>query len=154
MENKCINMWFFASNQGPQPFHMRQQRALGNRPQAAGGVVVGQFHPVVHAALGHGVHGFFDFGFALQAVRLQVRDGLRRAAQHIAVRGQDEIDVVFGAGGGQVVERLQVVVHVAIGRVHDGGAAVQDVVAAEQQAVLHQHQAQVVGGVAGGVDDP
>ena len=37
--------------------------------------------------------------------------------------------------------------HVAVRRVDDGGAAVQDVVAAEQQAVFFQ-QAQVVGGVA------
>ena len=43
--------------------------------------------------------------------------------------------------------------HVAIGRVDDGGAAVEDVVAAEQQAVFLQHQAHVVGRMAWGVDD-
>ncbi len=65
--------------------------------------------------------------------------------------GQDELHVVLGAQGVEPVERVQVVGHVAVGRVDHGGAAVEDVVAAEQQAVFAQEQAQVVGGVAGGV---
>ena len=44
-------------------------------------------------------------------------------------------------------------VHVAVRRIDHRGAAVQDVIAAEQQAVFHQHQAQVIGGMAGRVDD-
>jgi hypothetical protein len=60
-------------------------------------------------------------------------------------------DVVVGAGLRQCVKRFDVVGHVAVRRVDDGGAAIQYVVAAEQQAVFHQHQAHVVGSVAGGV---
>ena len=58
-----------------------------------------------------------------------------------------------GAGGGERVQRIQVGRHVAVGRIDHRGAAVEDVVAREQQAVFQQHQAQVVGGVAGRVDD-
>ena len=73
--------------------------------------------------------------------------------QHIPVGRQNEVDGVLNAGSTQHIERIQISRHVAIGRVNDRGAAVEDVVATEQQAVLHQHQAEVVGGVAGGVDD-
>ena len=56
-----------------------------------------------------------------------------------------------GAQGIEPVERVEVVGHVAVGRVDHGGAAVEDVVPAEQQAVFAQDQAQMVGCVAGGV---
>ena len=82
-------------------------------------------------------------------MRFQLLDGQGGKAQHIAVGGQDEFDVQLLAGLCQQVERVQVVCHVAIGRVDDGGAAVQDMVAREQQAVFDQHQAQVVGRMAG-----
>ena len=83
---------------------------------------------------------------------MALRPPQHRAAQHVAVRGQDEFHAVFGEQGVQPVQRIEVVGHVAVGRVDDGGAAVQDVVAAEEQGVFHQQQAQVVGCVAGGVD--
>ena len=66
----------------------------------------------------------------------------------MAVRGQDELHVVLLAQGQQGVQRIQIVGHVAIGRVDHCGAAVQDVVAREQQTIFHQQQAKVVGGVA------
>ncbi len=52
------------------------------------------------------------------------------------------------AGGAQQVQGFQVQRHVAVGRVNHGRAAAQNVVAAEQQLVFQQHQAQVVGSVA------
>ncbi len=73
--------------------------------------------------------------------------------QYVAVGRQDEFQPVFRTGRGQPVERRQVVAHVAVGRRDDGGAAVEHMVAAEQQAVVGQQQAQVVGGVARHVDD-
>ena len=132
---------------------MRQQRAFGHRPQAGGHVVVGLGHPVVHVAFGLRLHYFQNFGFAFQAVRLELRNRAQCITQHKAVRGQNMADVALLAGCGQHIERIEVGRHVAIGRVHHGGAAIQDVVAAEQQAVLFQHQAQMVGSMAGGVDD-
>ena len=131
---------------------MRQQRALGHGPHARRHVVVGLGDPVVHGAVGVGLHHGQHLGLARQAVLFQVGDGVARAAQHVAVGGQDEARVVRGAGGVELVERIQVGRHLAIGRVDDGGAAVQDVVAAEQQAIFLEQQAQVVGGVAGRVD--
>jgi hypothetical protein len=94
------------------------------------------------------LHGGDDLGLARQAVALELGDGGARLAQHMAVRGQDELHAVFGAGCVEPVERVEVVGHVAVGRVDDGRAAVEDVVAAEQQAVFPQQQAQVVGRVA------
>ena len=60
---------------------------------------------------------------------------------------------LFGAQGVEPVQRIQVVGHVAVGRVDHRGAAVQDVVAAEEQAIFPQQQAYMVGRVAGCVDD-
>ncbi|MDT4873592.1 hypothetical protein FQZ97_1088460 [compost metagenome] len=57
-------------------------------------------------------------------------------AQHVAVRGQDEVDTVRLAQPVQLVQRFEVGAHVAVGRVDHGGAAVEDVVAREQQAVF------------------
>ncbi|MNL66897.1 hypothetical protein D3C87_1914300 [compost metagenome] len=68
------------------------------------------------------------------------------------MRGQDELHAVFGAHRMKPVQRIQVVGHVAVRRVDHRGAAVQDVIAAEQQIVFFQHQAQVVGRMAGRVD--
>ena len=79
-------------------------------------------------------------------------DGCSGIADGVAVRRQDEVHLVLGAGQAQAVERIQVGAHVAVRRVDHGGAAVEDVVAAEQQTVFEQQQAQVVGRVAGRVD--
>ncbi len=116
-------------------------------------VVVGQRDPVVQAAIGLLPHDGQDLGFALEPVRLQVGDGPARVAQHVAVRRHDEFDAVSFAGGGQHVQRVQVGAHVAVGRIDHGGAAIEHMVAREQQAILDQHQAGVVGSVAGGEDD-
>ena len=132
---------------------MRQQRTLRNGPDARWHVVVRLGDPVVHRAIGVGLHHGEHLGFARQAVFFQAGDDGARAAQHVAVGGQDEARFVRGAGGVELVERIEIGRHVAIGRVDDGGAAVQDVVAAEQQAVFFEQQAQVVGRVAGRVDD-
>ena len=67
------------------------------------------------------------------------------------MRRQNELDLVLFTGGAQQVQRGQVIVHVAVGRVDHRGAAVEDVVAAEQQSVFEQHQADMVGRVAGRV---
>ncbi len=70
----------------------------------------------------------------------------------MAVGREDELHIVLFAGRQQCVQRLQVVTHMAVRRVDHRGAAVQDVVAREQQPVFHQQQADMVGGMAGGVD--
>ena len=75
-------------------------------------------------------------------------DGAAGLTQHIAMRWQDELDRMLRTRCTEQVQRIQVVGHVAIGRVNDGGAAVQNMVAAQQQTVFDQHQAQVVSGVA------
>ena len=61
----------------------------------------------------------------------------RAKARHVAVRGQ-EFDPLRCAQRIERVERIQVVAHVAVGRVDHGGAAVEDVVAAEQRGVFAQ----------------
>ena len=109
-------------------------------------------YPFLQRAARQRLHGGQHLGFARQPVCLQVRDGAARVAQHVAVCRQDELHAVRLAGSVQRVERIEVVGHVAVGRVNDGGAAVQHMVAAEQQGVFHQQQAQVVGRVARGVD--
>ena len=128
---------------------MRLQRAQRDGPQARVGVVIGQRHPVIHRAFGQGLHRRRHLGFALQAVRPELGNRLRCLAQHMAVRWQDEVDLVRVAGIGELVQRVEVGVHLAIGRVDDGRAAVQYVVARKQQAVFHQHQAHMVGRMAG-----
>ena len=129
---------------------MRLQRAQGDGPQARVGVVIGPRHPVIHRAFRHGLHRRLHLGFALQAVRPELRNRLRSLAQHMAMRRQDEVDLMRVAGAGEPVQRIEVGAHLAIGRIDDGRAAVEDVVAGEQQAILDQHQADMVGGVPGG----
>ena len=51
----------------------------------------------------------------------------------------------------QQVQRVQVVVHIAIGRIDHGGAAIEDVVAAKEQAVFFEHEADMIGRMAGRV---
>ena len=135
---------------------MGQQRTLGHRPHARGHIVVGAGHPVVGRALGLGLHHRQNLGLSLEPVGFEVgnrRPGLTAlTADGVAVRRQDEADAVLVAGLSQAVQRIKVGAHIAIGWINHGGAAVEDVVAAEQQAVFEQQQAQVVGGMARGVD--
>ena len=105
------------------------------------------------------MHGAGDFGLALQTVRFEAANhiaGIKgltgQVAQDIPMGGQDQTNVVAGASCQQFVQRVQVAAHVAVGRADDGGAAIEHMVAAEQQAVFFQHQAQVVGRVARRVD--
>ncbi|MNT46313.1 hypothetical protein D3C72_1829470 [compost metagenome] len=77
---------------------------------------------------------------------------LQRVRERVAVGGQDEAHIARLAGICQLFQRREVQTHVAIGRIDHGGAAVEDVVAAQQQAVFFQHQAHMVGRMAGGVD--
>jgi len=60
-------------------------------------------------------------------VRLELRNGLRRPADDVAVRRQDEFDTVLFAGLRQAVQRIEVGAHVAVGRVDDGGAAAENI---------------------------
>ena len=90
---------------------MRHERAHGHGPQAWGHIVVGQGQPVVQAALRVGLHDFQNFGFAFESVRFELRNasagvkGLApHIAQHIAMRGQNEFDVVLFAGSQEFVE--------------------------------------------------
>ena len=53
----------------------------------------------------------------------------------------------------QVVERFDIGLHVAIRRVNDHCRALHDVISGEQQALVHQQVTQVIGGVAGGVQN-
>ena len=108
---------------------MREQRALGHGPNARVHVVIGQFHPIVHAAMGLRLHDFQHLGFALQAVGPEFGNGAWCIAEHVAVGRGNEFNAVLLAGLGQQVQRVQVVVHVAVWRVDHGGAAVEDVVA-------------------------
>ncbi len=131
---------------------MRQQGALGDRPQARVDVVVGQGQPLVGGAVGVGLHDGGDFGFPAQAVRLEVRNRPQCIGQRMAVRRQNELHAKCGAGVMQQVQRIQVIPHVAIGRVNHGRAAVQDVVTRKQQPVFFEQQANMVGCVARCVD--
>ena len=137
---------------------MRRQGTHGHRPQALGYIVIGQFDPIVHGGLRVRLHDAQNFGFTLEPMRFEVGNagaGIKglvpQVAQHITVRGQDEFDVILLTRGSQFVQRGEVVVHVAVGRIHDGGAAVQDMVAAQEQPVFFQHQTQVIGCMAGRV---
>jgi len=112
---------------------MRLQGALGHRPQPLGRVVVGHGDPIVERAIGLGLHGAGDFGLALQAVRLQAANHLAgvkwlagQVAQDISMGGQDQTDVVAGAGRQQFVQRIEVAPHVTVGRADDGDAAVEN----------------------------
>ena len=128
---------------------MRLQRAQGNWPDARLHVVVGQRHPVLQAAARPLAHGRRHLGFALEAVCPELGNSLPGRAQHMAMRRQDEINAVRVAGLLQPIQRIQVGGHFAVGRANDGGAAVEDVVARKKQTVFDQHQADMVGGVAG-----
>src|SRR5438128_7415051 len=78
------------------------------------------------------------------------------------VLGQDRLGLledvaVAGAEPGQAplaepLQRLEVGGHVAVGRVDDGGRARQNGVAGEEDPLLLEEEAEVVGGVAGGVE--
>ena len=61
------------------------------------------------------------------------------------MRGQDELHIKALAVFVQQIQRLQVVRHVAIGRRNDGGAAVKNMVAAKEQAVFFEQDAQMIG---------
>ena len=132
---------------------MREQRALGNWPQVLGCIIVRFCHPVVQSAVGMGLHDAGNFFLAPQAVCFQVRNDPQGMIQHIAMGGQNMLDVVLRTDGAEHIKRVQIIPHMPIGRIDHGGAAVQNMVAAEQQAVLDQHQANVVGGVSGRMDD-
>ena len=84
-------------------------------------------------------------------MRLQTGNGRLGMAQHMAVCRGDKFNLVRVAGVTQAVQRIEVGIHVAVGRVNHRCAAIQNVVAAEQNAVFEQHQAQVVGGMPGRV---
>jgi len=103
-----------------------------------------------------GLHHCQDFGLAFESVCLQVGNGPQRLAvvtpDGVAVRWQDEAHLVLRTGSSQPVQRVEVGAHVAVRRIDHGGAAVEDVVAAEQQPVFEQQQAQVIGRVAGRVE--
>ena len=126
---------------------MRQQRAFGHRPDARIDIVISSFYPVVKRAHGVCLHHGKNFGLALEPVGLETGNCGGGLGQYIPVRGQDEFNRVCFTGKAELVKRVEVVVHVPVRRVNHGGAAVQDVVATEQQAVFQQHQAQVVGRV-------
>jgi len=51
-----------------------------------------------------GAHGGEHLGLAPQAVRLELRDGLCRITDYMAVRRQDEFDVFLLAGQRQAVQ--------------------------------------------------
>ena len=91
-------------------------------------------------------------GLARQSVGLELGDLMARKAQHIAVGGQDVANAALEAQRVQLIQRSQVINHVAVWRTDHGGAAVQDVVAAEQQRILFQQKTQVVGRMAGRED--
>ncbi|VDO17975.1 unnamed protein product, partial [Brugia timori] len=122
---------------------MRDQRALGHRPELPGRVGIGDRNPVFRVTVGTLAHRGEHLRLARQPVRLQPRDGLRRRADDVAVRRQDEADVVLRAFAQQPVERVDVGGHVAVGRVDHRRAAVEHVVAGEQQPILLEHQAHV-----------
>ena len=112
---------------------VRGQRAHGHRPEFGGDVVVGPLNPVLHAALGQGLHHLQDFGFTLQPVCFEAFydvGGIERlapgVAEHMAMRRQNEFDALTGSQSDQHVQRMDVVAHVAIGRIDDRGAAIQD----------------------------
>jgi len=54
---------------------------------------------------------------------------------------------------GQQVQRIKVIVHVAVGRIDHCGAAVQNMIAREQQAVFQKCQTQMIGRMSWGVQD-
>ena len=76
---------------------------------------------------------------------------LPRLAQHVAMGRQEELHLVLGTHRIQIRQALQVLGHIAIGRIDDGGAAIEDVVPRKEQAIFNQQQAQMVAGMARGV---
>ena len=68
------------SVQRPQPLYVRQQRALGQRPDGGWHIVVGQCHPVVQVAVRRGLHCGVHLGFTRQAVVFELGDGRMRLA--------------------------------------------------------------------------
>ena len=115
--------------QGVDAVNMGLQRTQGNRPDAGVGVVVGQRDPVIQRAVRLRVHRGQHFRFALEAVCLELGNRLRRLAQYVAVGRQDKVDFMGVAGLAEPVQRVEVGGHFAVGRVDDGGASVEDVVA-------------------------
>ena len=77
---------------------MRHQGSFGHRPDARVYIVIGQGQPVVQATEWIDLHHSRYFRLPLQAVGLQVGDGLQRVVHHMAVGGQDVLNVVLGAG--------------------------------------------------------
>ena len=84
----------------------QQQRTLRHGPEALGRVVIGQRDPVGQRPAGPRVHRRRHLRLALEAVRLELGDRLRRVVQHMAVRRQDEIDLMRVAGAAEPVERI------------------------------------------------
>ena len=106
---------------------------------------------MVRVARGVGLHNGGDLGLALEAVGFEMRNRAQCVWHRVAVGRQDEFHAVLHASGMQQVQRIEVMRHIAVGRIDDGGAAVEDMVARKQHAVLRHQQTHMVGRVAGRV---
>ena len=84
------------------------------------------------------LHNGGNLGFAFEAVGVEMRYSAQRIGQRMAMCREDEIYAVLHAHVVQEIKRIQIVRHIAIRRINDGGAAVQDVVTRKQEPVLRE----------------
>src|SRR5437899_3223559 len=80
-----------------------------------------------------------DLLLAAEAVREQAAQLFMRGPDQVAVARRDDRDVLAE----ELLERLQVGAHVAVGRIDDHGGALHDVVAGEQHLRLLEQVAEV-----------
>ena len=127
---------------------MGEQGAFGYGPKPWVHIVIGQRQPLVWIARRVGLHHRSNFCLAHEPVGFEVADCAQSVGHGVSVGWKNKLHLVREAAGVQNIQGVQVICHVAVRRVNDGGASVQNVVARKQNAVLAQQQADVVGGMA------